>query len=156
MSEDEILSRIEHVLDKVHASDRLIPHPPTPLEALLASEDGEEEEDEIAAARIEAFCRMLDYFFQNGPDPLQVLRNIFAVAKAVRPQVLGDMSMEDISIICADAGRGTVSARIKRIYNAKIEEAGGRPVLSSCQKSGNYSTPQLANKNRKKHGRHHR
>ncbi len=156
MNEDEILSKIEHVLEKNHASDRLMHPVPTPLEALLASEDGEDEEDSMAAARVETFIKLLEFFFQNGPDPLQVLRNVLAVAKAVRPQVLGDMSMEDISIICADAGRGTVSARIKRIYNAKIEEAGGRPVLAPCQKTGNYSTPQIANKNRKKHGRHHR
>ena len=121
-------------------------------------EDEEMEWDEIqrrAKRRKDDLSKIIHYFFQQGPNPLLVIRNVYAAAKAINPDLLKDMSMEDISIICADSGRCTVSARIKRIYNKKIEDAGGRPVLSSCQKTGNYSTPQLANSNRcKKHGRH--
>jgi hypothetical protein len=158
MSEDEILSKIDQVMRK-HAVEAR-PAPMTPLEALMAAEEGDEAEEAEAdrrmALRVQTFRRLLDFFFECGPDPLQVLRRIYAVAKALRPELIGDMAMEDIAIICGDGGgRSTVSARIKRVYGGTITKAGGRPVAAPCEKRGNFSTPQLANQNSKKTKQRH-
>jgi hypothetical protein len=123
----------------------------TPLHALMAIEDGELEGDEAEIRREErlaAFRALLDFFFQGGCEPLNVLRNVFAVAKAVRPGLLGDMSMDDIAVICADGGKATVSARIHRVYNGTLEAAGST-ARASCQKGGAYSAAQMGNGNRK-------
>lgn len=76
------------------------------------------------------------------------------MVKAVRPQLLGDMSLEDISLLCGDGGRATVSARIGRIYNGYIEERGGGKVKASFQKSatacGKYAEAAKGNNNRRK------
>jgi hypothetical protein len=145
----EMERRIDEVLHKEKSQAHLILPPRTPLEELMRKEDGGDEEwDEMRwEARLEAFRLMLEFFYQAGPDPLQVLRHVMALTKAVNPALLGDMSLEDISIICADGGRATVSARIKRIYNGTLAAA-GMEARASFQKTGNFSEPQKGNKNR--------
>lgn len=127
----------------------------TPLDALLAREGGDDGEVEEARhdGRKEAFGALLDYFFAEGPEPLALIRRIYAVAKAIRPHLLGDMSLEDIALLCGDGGRATVGERIKRIYNRYIEERGGGRVKAGFQKSetacGKYAAAQKGNSNRK-------
>lgn len=127
----------------------------TPLDALLANESADDED--LAAARNEgrneAMGKLLEYFFSEGPEPLALLRRMYAVAKAVRPHLLADMSLEDIALLSGDGGRATVSARIGRVYNLFIEQRGGGKVKAAFQKSatacGKYSEVQKGNKNRK-------
>ena len=127
-----------------------------PAEALMRKEEGPEPEEwEI---RNEAFRQILEFFFQDGPEPLAVLRRVFATVKAVAPHLVGDMSCEDIALICGDGGRATVSARIKRIYNGKLKESGMKAVKAPFQKSEEavrtFSEAQKGNKNRaRKKGR---
>jgi hypothetical protein len=125
--------------------------PRTPLEELLSGEGGwDVEETEVRAdERLTTFRGMMEFIFQAGPEPLQVLRHVFAIAKAVRPELLGDMSLEDISIICADGGRATVSARIQRVYNGTLAKAGMKDARAAFQKAGDFSAPQIGNKNRR-------
>jgi len=149
---DDMERRIDDVLHKNRDNLHLVVIPRTPLEVLLSSEGGgDAEEREIREdERLQTFRGLLEFVFQAGPEPLQVLRHIFAVTKAVRPDLLGDMSLEDISIICADGGRATVSARIQRIYNGTLAKAGMRETRAAFQKTGNFSAPQKGNQNRKK------
>jgi hypothetical protein len=99
----------------------------------------------------ETLRKMLDFVFQSGPCPLRVLRHVFALTKAVRPELIGDMSLDDIAIICADGGKATVSARIKTIYNETLQKAGDTRGRASFQKrSAKYGDAQLGNKNRTK------
>jgi hypothetical protein len=146
---DEMERRIDEVLHKNRENLHLVKIPRTPLEELIAWEEGENDGGEFAQ-RVEIFHKLLDFFFQDGPEPLQLLRHVFAVTKALRPDLLGDMSLEDISIICADGGRATVSARIQRIYNGTLKKAGMADVRAPFQKVGNFSAPQKGNTNRKR------
>lgn len=142
---------IDGVLHRNAAYAHLATSPRTPLEDLLAGEALDDVDEETRMAlRLETFRAMMGFFFQSGPDPLAVLRNVFAVGKAVSPHLMGDMSMDDIAIICADGGKATVSARIQRIYSKTLEDA-GMSGKASCQKtSEKYRTSQLGNNNRVK------
>jgi hypothetical protein len=122
----------------------------TPLKRMSMHELLDFGSDEDFEEKIMIFQRLLEFFYQCGPDPLHLLRHVFGVTKAVRPELLGDMSLEDIAIICADGGRATVSARIQRIYNGTLQKAGMKDVRAPFQKAGNFSTSQLGNQNRKK------
>lgn len=124
----------------------------TPVDALMRKEEGESSDE--WKVRDEAFNRLMHFFFEDGPEPLAVIKRLFATAKAVAPHLLGDMSMEDIALLCGDGGRATVSARIKRIYSGKLERAGMRAVKAPCQKSADavrkFREAQMGNTNRKK------
>lgn len=125
----------------------------TPLETLMREEGGAEDGDEWKV-RGEAFWRMLEYLYEEGPEPLALIRRIYALTKAIAPHLLGDMSMDDIAMLSGDGGRATVSARILRIYNGKLAEAGMKGVKSACQKSDEaretYRGAQMGNRNRTK------
>jgi hypothetical protein len=148
----EMVRAIDEVLAKNEQYLHLVAVPRTPLEQLLAAEDtADEDERQIRnEERMNTLRALIKFLFQSGPEPLQVLRSTFALAKAIDPAVLGDMSMADIAIICADGGRATVSARIKRIYNGKLIKAEMKDARAACQKTGDFSTPQVGNKNGKK------
>lgn len=124
-----------------------------PLQALMREESGVEDEQEWKI-RGEAFWRFLEFVFEEGPEPLAILRRVYATTKAVAPHLLGDMSMEDIALLSGDGGRATVSARIFRIYNGKLKAAGMRGVKAACQKSDEaretYRQAQKGNRNRVK------
>lgn len=124
----------------------------SPLDELIRREEGDAGEERMVQ-RQEIFRGLLGYFFADGPEPLDVLRRVYAVVKAVAPDHIGDMSLEDLAVLCGDGGRATTSARIKRIYNRYIEEAGGRSVSAPFQKSaetvGKYQAAQRGNHNRK-------
>lgn len=147
-------AKIDAVLRKNATALQLVNVPRTPLEELLRGEelwDSAEERELREEERLATFRRMLEFIFQSGPEPLRVLRYVFALTKAVRPQLLGDMSLDDIAIICADGGKATVSARIERIYNATLEKAGVAAPRAAFQKrSSRYSEAQVGNKNRVK------
>ena len=147
----EMERRIDEVLHKNRDTLHLVNIPRTPLEDLLRGErTGDVDEDEMRdEVRLETFRGLMSFIFQSGPEPLSVLRHVFAVAKAVKPELIGDMSLEDISIICADGGRATVSARIQRIYNGTLAKAGMKETRAAFQKTGNFSDPQRGNQNRK-------
>jgi len=119
---------------------------------------GEDEHERllVLAGRLQGWRAFIHLLTVDGIHPLLVLRNFYAAVKATRPEILHDMSMEDIAILCGDGGRATVSARIKRIYNRRLEKVGdmGR---APCQKSGEasivFSQAQKGNKNRREGAR---
>lgn len=121
----------------------------SPLRRMSMHELLDFHEDDEIEEKIRIFRRLIEFFYQSGPEPLQLLRHVFSVTKAVHPDLIGDMSLEDISIICADGGRATVSARIQRIYNGTLQKAGMKDARAPFQKAGNFSTPQKGNQNRK-------
>jgi hypothetical protein len=140
----------------------------TPLEALMRAEEeaGGEEEWKI---RTEAMIQMLEMILQGGPQPLEIIRMVLGLAKALRPDLIGHLSLEDIALLGADAlqwdqaqgkwvaGRATVSARIKRIYNGTLAKAGARAVKAPFQKSEaaveSFREAQKGNRNRTKNRR---
>lgn len=147
----------QEIIDRVmvkHADSLHLMRPPrTPLEELMGKEDGRDGTEEMNETRLRVFRGILEFIFQDGAEPLKVLRFVFALAKAVRPELIADMSLADISIICADGGKATVSARIKRIYNGTLAKAGVQACAAPFQKRGNYAAGQKGNSNRKGTGK---
>ena len=64
------------------------------------------------------------------------------------------MSLDDIAVLCGDAGKATVSARIKRVFNRKLEAQGMLGCFAHFQKSPEaverYRAAQKGNTNRRR------
>lgn len=64
------------------------------------------------------------------------------------------MSLDDIAALCGDAGKATVSARIKRVFNRRLEAQGMLGCFAHFQKSPEavekYRQAQLGNTNRRR------
>ena len=142
------------------ASDQQGGH--TPLDALLRKEESARmepglDEEEIYRVRCEAYVWLLDFFFADGPNPLEVVRRVLATVKAIKPELLGNMSCEDLAILCDDGGRATVSNRVKRLYSRFLEGHGAKVTKARFQKSAaaveRYRAAQKGNKNRKGTGK---
>jgi len=109
----------------------------TPFEALAEKEDAEyglDDPEERFALRLEGFRACIFHLTEDGVHPLSLLKRVYATLKAVRPDLLNDMSMEDIAVLCGDKGRATVSARVQVIYSRKIQKMRANSK-ASCQKS---------------------
>jgi len=120
----------------------------TPLTALLGKEEGENVEDD----RHEVIGAMLDFFCADGVHPGWVLRRVFAVLKAVRPQLLGDMSLEEMGNLFGET-RAAQSWRIKKMFTDYQRGKGAKSFKAAFQKSeaavGSYSRAQKGNTNRR-------
>lgn len=103
--------------------------------------------------RVKGMRGMMSYCFADGPHPLQVLQRVYAVAKAVYPDLVLGMSCEQLAVLCGDDGRATVSARIKRLYNEPVRKAGMNGSQLPWQKSDSathtYAEKAKGNQNRK-------
>lgn len=97
--------------------------------------------------------RALTYIFAGGPKPLDVLQRCYGLAKALNPELVYNMSCEDIAILSGDEGRATVSARIKRLYNEPVSKAGMKGSFLHFQKDSSavaaYQKAQSGNQNRR-------
>jgi hypothetical protein len=108
--------------------------------------------------RVHGMIRMIDYFFEDGPHPLAVIRRVLAVAKAIRPEAIHNMSLAQIAVLSDDGkgrtcdGRATVSERIKRLFEEPIRKSGMRGFKTGFQKTDsanhNYSVAGQGNQNR--------
>lgn len=152
----ELAARNEAVMRK-HADRLYQVDVHTPLDALLRAEEQAEglSESEEQAVRVETFINTLDFIYSDGPEPLRLVRRILVLAKAIKPELLGGMSMEDIAILSDDSGRATVSARLERVYTRFLKEQGARVTKSRCQKkeTESYREAQKGNTNRKGTGK---
>lgn len=109
--------------------------------------------------RVRGMVAALDYIYRDGPHPLTVVRRCTAIAKAVRPKLLINMSAAQIAVLCDDGkgrtcdGRATVVARIKRLFNEPIKKAGMRGFKAPFQKTEDaghsYSGSAQGNQNRR-------
>ena len=149
--EEGVAEKIDRILRKNLATAHVVTSR-TPLEELIAQEDGAEDPEFEMEVRITTFGKLLDFLFQHGPHPLELLRMLYAIVKVLRPHLIADMSLEDLAVLCGDGGKATVSARIERIYNAPrdMRKAGHGELRASFQKTGNYSEPQKGNTNRRR------
>jgi hypothetical protein len=109
--------------------------------------------------RLRGMAAMLDYFFEDGPHPLAVIRRVYAVVKAIRSTLILKMSAAQIAVLCDDGkgrtcdGRATVVARIKRLFSEPIKKKGMRGFKASFQKTEDagrsYSGSAKGNQNRR-------
>lgn len=130
----------------------------TPLDELLAreaEEGGVLSSEEVQEVRAEAFIATMDFIYADGPEPLMLVRRILVLAKAIKPELLGGMSMEDMAILSDDSGRATVSARLERVYTRFLKNNGARVTKSRSQKkkTSKYREAAVGNTNRKGTGK---
>jgi hypothetical protein len=108
--------------------------------------------------RLKGMRGVLDYIAKDGPHPVQLVRNFCGIAKAIRPTCILNASLAQLAVICGDGngrssdGRGTQSARIKRLCEEPIRRLGMHGSKASFQKDESagaaYSQAQLGNQNR--------
>jgi hypothetical protein len=84
-----------------------------------------------------------------------VTSTALCLAKALRPQLVGGMSLEDIAVLSGDGGgRATPCDRIQRLYNERVAAAGARACRVHFQKTAGvvekYREAQAGNANRRR------
>lgn len=125
----------------------------TPLSALLASEDRDEEDER--QARSEIVGMLIDFALQDGPHPAKVMKNFYALVHALRPQALpGKWTCQDFADLFGET-KAAHSWRVKKLFERRLEARGARPIKARFQKTAsataNYSAAQKGNHNRR-HG----
>lgn len=101
---------------------------------------------------------LLDLLLEAGPRWQATVQMAYALAKALSPELIAGMSLEDIAVLGGDGGgRATPSARIKRVYSRRVEAAGLSATFLHFQKSATtvakYSIAQQGNQNRRRRRR---
>lgn len=148
---DEVV--IDEVLRKVWSREQAHGREPvytrTPLDELLAMEGGEDPEEHVI--RLEAFRRLLDFYFAEGPHPGVVIRRVFALAKALRPTLVLNMSLEEIGLMLGET-KAAGSWRIKQLVNRPVAAKSGHtsqlPWQKSAKACASYATASAGNSNR--------
>ena len=127
----------------------------TPAHVLMRAEDGEEDFD-VWQVRLEAFHTLLGMFFARGPHPADVMVEVFKAAKQYRPELILNMTCEDLAVIFGDT-RAAWSERCKR-FSRTVAKAGAYGTSAGFQKSPAssraYAAAQKGNTNRRGKKRH--
>jgi len=122
----------------------------TPLDALLQQEDGVP--DDFYAAGVDMLRRFLGWVFEQGPHPASVTQRIYSVTNAVCPELLLNMSGEEIAALFGQ-GRAAESARTIML-NKKLKSVGFKHTTFRHQKSETarkrMALSALGNRNRRK------
>jgi hypothetical protein len=144
---------INEVLSRAYSREQAHGRPPiyfrTPLDEVLAAESGDSLDEGII--RQEARDRMLEYFFGDGPHPGHVVRRIFAMAKAIKPHLVLNMSLEEMGLMLGET-KAAGSWRIKQLINRPL--AGTRcagthlPWQKSASAVAKYAAAAVGNHNR--------
>lgn len=149
-------STIDATLKRVYSREQALGREPvyhrTPLEDLIAQEDGETSDD--FAIRCEGADRQLEYIFADGPDPRHVIRRLYAWVKARRSDLLLNMTHHEIGLLLGET-RAAGSWRVKKIVNSRLKSAGFKGTQLAAQKSSSacekYAASAKGNNNRR-HG----
>jgi hypothetical protein len=111
-----------------------------------------DEAEEVRLAQMEAVNRFIDFAFQDGPEPAQVMRNFFAIVHGVRPQALYSMSCDEIGLLLGRTAAAH-SWRVQRIFSRMLQDSGAGGFKAAFQKTESarraYSVAQKNNQNRK-------
>ncbi len=119
----------------------------TPLTELIQAE----ERTAVAGEKGDVLKRMMQFFYADGQHPGAVLRRVFAVAKAIDPELLGHMNLEELGLMFGET-KAAQSWRVKKIFSDYQKERGVKGFKANFQKSetacGAMSRAQRGNKNR--------
>lgn len=155
ISEEAIEEVLRSVWSREQAHGREPVYMRTPLDELVSMESSDSGDEHII--RLEAFRRLLEFFFSDGPHPGYVVRRVFAVTKALRPQLILNMSLEEIGLMLGET-KAAGSWRIKQLVNRPIA-AGGHGSQLPWQKShsacAKYAARAQGNSNRSKKKKNH-
>lgn len=123
----------------------------TPLDSLLAEEEQMDSQEQFI--RVETFRKLLGYVFAEGPDPARSMRRLYALGKSYTPELLFNISDQEIAMIFGET-RAAVSWRRDKLVTKKLEAAGARGTHVRCQKTEGarlkYAKAQMGNRNRAK------
>lgn len=75
--------------------------------------------DEFGEERFETFHRLMNFFYGDGPHPCAVLRRLYAIAYALRPDLVLHMGDRDIGQMFGETP-AAVSWRMHRIFDGKL------------------------------------
>jgi hypothetical protein len=102
----------------------------------------------------ETIGKMIELLTSEGHRWRSVVAMCYALAKALRPHLIGGMSLADVAVLGGDGGRATPCARVRRIYNKRVEQSGAKAPLVYYQKTKGaaaaYAEAQAGNRNRAK------
>lgn len=121
--------RINGVLRKrayVNGAPERVEHE-TPLSILLAGERGaldDADYQEQRDVRGECFADFMGWIFAAGPHPAVVVRRVFCIAKAVRPELIANMDFRDLGIIFNESHEAS-RKRLAKMICEPVEAAGG-------------------------------
>jgi hypothetical protein len=149
ITEEAIEEVLRTVWSREQAHGREPAYMRTPLDELVSMESGDAADEH--AIRLEAFRRLLEFFFSDGPHPGYVIRRVFAVTKALRPSLILNMSLEEIGLMLGET-KAAGSWRIKQLVNRPIAAASGHGSQLPWQKSASacekYAARAAGNSNR--------
>ena len=147
--ESTIMETLRHAWSREQAAGREPVYTRTPIDEMISREDGEAADEYLA--RVEAMRDLMGYFFADGPHPAAVLKRVFAVAKAIFPELVLNMSCEEIGLLFGET-KAAVSYRIKLLVNKPIAALFGHDVQLPWQKSASacakYRAQAMGNTNR--------
>lgn len=117
----------------------------------LSAKIREEKDQKFVSQSFNGLCR---FWVEEGMDWKRAVSAHLVIVKALRPELIGQMSLEEIAVLCGDKGKATVSARAKRIFSRRLAEAGSAGTHAHFQKSpeavAKYRAAQMGNTNRRK------
>jgi len=117
----------------------------------LSGKIREELDQRFVYASFNQLCR---FWVEDGFDWKRAMSAHFVIIKSLRPELIGQMSLDDMAVLCGDKGKATVSARVKRIFSRRLENMGMRGTHAHFQKSPaaveKYRAAQMGNSNRRK------
>lgn len=158
-SETEVLDSYQLRVDKLALGWTALNDVQTPAEIAMMREDGDGEASaERAEERLKMFWRMLDFCmedFGKMPDKRTVTqcgRRVLALAKFVQHPMVQQWTLKDLARMCGDGGKGTVSARVRKVCNKRVDGAGAHGKATWQQGSGQRASSAaaaLGNRNRR-------
>jgi hypothetical protein len=121
--------------------------PASKLKAELEAKEAEEWKIKRSAQDM-----LLEYFFADGPGPDKVIRRIYAVVKAIRSDLILDMSYQELALLVGET-KAAQAWRFDKVIGGTLEAAGFLGTQFPHQKSSsskpNYAAAQEGNKNRR-------
>lgn len=121
----------------------------TPLDALLAKE-GEQTEDDYAAG-VAMLVRFLDFVFARGAHPKHAVSRLYAVVRALKPSLIKNMTGEQVATIFNQT-RAAESARLAMLAGMEAKVGFRHPtfrVQKSATAKAKMRRAQMGNQNRK-------
>jgi len=111
-----------------------------------------EEKDQLFV--YQSFKGLCGFWTMEGYEWRKAVCAHLAIVKALRSELIGGMSLEEIAVLCGDKGKATVSARAKRLFNRRLAAMGMHGTFAHFQKSPaaceSYRAAQMGNTNRRK------
>jgi hypothetical protein len=131
----------------------------TPLSELYEREvaamnEREEDLEEVRIqARNEAYGKIIQYIFCEGPHPGVVLRRLYAITQALKPGLIAHMTQTDLAKMFAET-KAAQSWRMGQIFSGYLKASGQKGYRAPGQRGetarANCAEAQRGNTNRRK------